>query len=277
MADDLEIKILAANIKYHSALAKTYDAKQPHFLPENQARIDGILARLAAKTGGESLLDLGCGTGFIINIAKKYFRRIVGVDITQDMLDLVDTGGALVKVYKADTKDLTFLPAESFDVCTGYSFFHHLFDLKPTLLQAYRCLRPGGILYIDQDPNYHYWRLMKAIKDHRDLSGIVSREIRSVLNIPEELADGTNLSTVDVSMAEFQKVEKGGLDPDKVAGLMESVGFSAVQYRYEWFLGQGKVFHQQPPEEARVIEAYLREALPATRNLFKYISFYAQK
>jgi ubiquinone/menaquinone biosynthesis C-methylase UbiE len=269
-------KVLKANITYHSALAETYDAKQPHYRPENVIRVEGILAHMAAKTGGGSLIDLGCGTGFIINIAKKYFRRVVGVDITPVMLDLVDMSEAQVERCLADTDNMPFRD-NKFDVCTAYGFLHHLHDLRPTLSEAYRCLRPGGIFFADQDPNYYYWRLMNSLKEEGDLTGIIQREVRSIVDVSADIAKETGLSLEDISFAEFQKVEKGGIDPEQVVSLMQELGFCSVTYRYEWFLGQGKVHHQQSAKEAQVIENFLREILPATRHLFKYLSFFAGK
>ncbi|MDM8560807.1 class I SAM-dependent methyltransferase [Candidatus Parabeggiatoa sp. HSG14] len=272
-----EVKqVLEANIAFHSALADTYNADQPHFKSENINRVEHLLADMAAKTGGGSLLDLGCGTGFIIDIAKKYFQRVVGVDITQAMLNQVDTSDSQVELYLADTGNVP-LPDNEFDVCTAYGFLHHLHDLRPTLNEAYRCLRPGGLFFSELDPNYYYWWLMDNLKDRNDLTGIVEREVRSVVSISEDVATNIGLSPEIVSLAEFQKVKKGGFEADKITSLMKEIGFCSINYRYEWFLGQGKVFHQQSVTDAQVIEEFLREALPATRHLFKYISFYAER
>jgi ubiquinone/menaquinone biosynthesis C-methylase UbiE len=269
-------KVLRANIAYHSALAKTYDLKQPHYKPENVTRVDRILAGIGAKTGGGSLIDLGCGTGFITNIAKKYFRFVVGVDITPMMLKLVDPRDGQIGRCLAETDHMPFHDNE-FDACTAYGFLHHLHDLRLTLREAYRCLRPGGILFSDQDPNYYYWRLMDSLKERSDLTEIIQREVRSVVYVSEDIAKETGLSIEEISLAEFQKVAKGGFDPDRVVALMEEMGFRSVKYRYEWFLGQGRLHHQQSAEEVRVIENFLREALPATCHLFKYLSFFAEK
>ncbi len=272
----LEKKILQANIDYHAELAATYDEKQPHYLPENQARVETIIADLAAKSGGNRLLDLGCGTGFVINIAKKYFKQVVGVDITQAMLDRVDRSSGNVDVYLSPTEDISFLENNTFDVCTGYGFLHHLFDLTPTLREAYRCLRSGGYFYSDQDPNLHYWQLMHSLNGRSDLTGFVAREYHSVVKLVEEFED-TNLQSETIQFAEFQKVERGGLDPDQVVSILKEIGFTAAWAHYEWFLGQGKVLHQQSESDAEVIESFLREALPATRSYFKYVAFFAQK
>jgi len=269
-------KVLKANIAYHSALAETYDAKQPHYKPENLARVERILANMAARTGGGSLLDLGCGTGFIMNMAKGYFRRVIGVDITPVMLKRVDTSGGHIERCLAETDCMPFRENE-FDACTAYGFLHHLYDLRVTLGEVYRCLRPGGVFFTDQDPNYFYWWLMESLKKQGDLTEVVQTEVTSVVFVAEAIANETGLSLEDVSLAEFQKVKRGGLDPDRIVSLMEELGFCSVQYRYEWFLGEGKVTHQQSKNEAQIIETFLRGMLPATRHLFKYVSFTAEK
>lgn len=269
-------KVLDANIKYHSVLADDYDATQPHFKSENVQRVEQILARMAEQNGGGSLLDVGCGTGFIINIAKKYFDRVVGVDATQAMLDRVDTSGGNVELHLADTSDIP-LPDGEFDACTAYSFLHHLYDLRPTLAEAFRCLRFGGRFYSDQDPNYHFWQLMMTIRDRGDLPASVDREVKSVVNISDDIASEKPISSDDISMAEYQKVMKGGFDVDLVTQVIRDVGFQSIEPRYEWFLAQGKVLHQQSADDVETIETFLRSSLPATRHLFKYVAFHAVK
>ncbi|MBN1306084.1 MAG: class I SAM-dependent methyltransferase [Anaerolineales bacterium] len=277
MKDKLEKDVIKANIAYHTALADSYDKDQPHFMSENVARVDAILAELARKTGGGSLLDLGCGTGFIVDIAKKYFDRIVGVDITPAMLSHVEVEKGKIEVYEADTSDLSFLEEESFDVCTAYSFLHHLLDFEPTLHQAYRCLKPGGKFYADQDPNCHYWQLITGIEMQDSLADILKREIRYVVDSLEEAVAETGLTIEEAALAEYHDVSKGGIDGEEMVGLLKNIGFGSATCRYEWFLGQGYVIHQHSPEMAAAMEAYLREILPASRHLFKYQALFAEK
>ncbi|MHB8693425.1 MAG: class I SAM-dependent methyltransferase [Solirubrobacteraceae bacterium] len=256
-------------------MAADYDRTQPHYRPENVARVTETLRQLAEITGGGSLLDLGCGTGFILNLAKPFFRRVVGVDITQAMLDRVDRSGGNVELWHGRTEELPY-EIDEFDVCTAYSYLHHLVDLRPTLSEAARCLRDGGRFFSDQDPNRAFWGLMTDLAD-AEVAGFVAREVAAVRDTVEDAAAEVAVRPEEVALAEYQKVYGGGLDPQAVRATLLASGFRTAEPRYEWFLGQGKVLHEQGPGHAEVVEAYLREALPASRPFFKYVSFFATK
>ena len=89
-------KVISANQTLHTVLASSYNETEPHFRPENVAHVDRQLKKIANATNARRLLDLGCGTGFIINIAKKYVKEIDGVDVTEAMLQRVDRSGDAV-------------------------------------------------------------------------------------------------------------------------------------------------------------------------------------
>lgn len=272
-------QVLAANIKYHEVLADSYDATQPHFLPENVERVDRILRRLREQSADQDplLVDLGTGTGFIVNIAKRYFRRVVGVDATSAMLERVDRRGADIQLHVSRTESMPFLESNTVSVVTGYSFAHHLFELRPTLAEAYRVLRQGGHLYIDQDPNRSYWEFMNGLKDREDLPPLVRRERESIVSVVDELSHEFGLSAETVKLAEFQKVHGGGIDGLAFRSLLEDVGFRRVEVRYQWYLGEGSVRRTRGEQEQGAIGVYLRSLLPATCHLFKYIAFFAEK
>jgi len=65
--------VIAANVRLHTAAADRYK-DEPHYRPESRARIREIISSLQQETRGESLLDLGCGMGFIIDIARDFFK-----------------------------------------------------------------------------------------------------------------------------------------------------------------------------------------------------------
>jgi hypothetical protein len=55
------------------------------------------------------------------------------------------------------------------------------------------------------------------------------------------------------------------------------VGFSRVDVTYEWFGGQGKILHGVSAAAAAHVDDYLRQALPLSRGLYKYLRFRAVK
>ena len=46
---------------------------------------------------------------------------------------------------------------------------------------------------------------------------------------------------------------------------------------YKWYAGQGKVLHGVSAEAAATVDRYLRDALPLSRGLYKYLQFNAVK
>src|SRR5215472_1362916 len=142
-----------ANILVHSRMAAGYNEREPHFRPENRESVRRVL-------------DL--------------FDEIRGVDITPAMLARVPAA-ANVRVQEADASELPF-PAERFDVVTAYSFFHHLQNMAQVAAEAFRVLRPGGALYVDLEPNRHFWEVVLAARSIVDsaTSRLARDEVESV-------------------------------------------------------------------------------------------------
>jgi ubiquinone/menaquinone biosynthesis C-methylase UbiE len=266
-----EREIRRANIIYHTKLADTYNKKQPCYKPENISRV----RKNIEEWPGNYLLDIGCGTGFIIDIANKYFDYCIGLDITKAMLKKIDLSSGNVMIQLADCSKLPFRN-EVFDVCTAYGFLHHLLSLKQTFKEVSRCLKKGGIFYADQDPNYYFWEEIKNLKND-DYSDILTKEIASIQNVCNKLKDEFDLDPKITSLAEYQKIARGGMKEEVITRLLTEVGFSTIKFEYQWFLGEAHVIHNISPKFAELIEKHLKECLPVSKNLFKYFSFVAIK
>jgi predicted TPR repeat methyltransferase len=135
--------------------------------------VDRQLRKVFGATNARRLLDLGCGTGFIINIAKKYVKAIDGVDVTEAMLTRVDrSGDAVIRLHIADSGSFSVTEG-SYDVVTAYSFLHHLYDIEPTLRNAAKALRPGGKFYADLEPNFYFWRAISDLNPNGQYDSVV--------------------------------------------------------------------------------------------------------
>ena len=100
-----------------------------------------------------AVLDLGCGYGESINHVRC--GRKYGMDLNPESRDRLAPG---VTLLPQDCSLPWQLPDASLDVVFTSNFFEHLPDkagLRATILEAARCLRPGGRI-IALGPNIKY-------------------------------------------------------------------------------------------------------------------------
>jgi ubiquinone/menaquinone biosynthesis C-methylase UbiE len=276
-------EVIKANIALHSKMADDYSTCEPHFRPENINKVEAKLQQLFTETNAKNLLDLGCGTGFIINIAKKYVQHIDGVDVTQAMMDKVDkSGSAVINLHNHDTGSFAATPG-FYDVVTGYSFLHHLYDVRPTLQTAFTALKDGGKLYCDLDPNYYYWEGINKLERNGTYDPLVSREIEMVTYKDEDIEKNFGVSKDTFNNAEFGKNINGGFKEEELVAQIKGVGFSEVTVFYYWYLGQAALINdtwgtkEERIKYADVMDGVLQRSLPVSRNLYKYMGFIATK
>ena len=273
-------RVIAANIAVHSAMAESYATNEPHFRPENQAKVGRKLARLREATGPR-LLDVGCGTGFITTLARDLFDEIYGIDVTQAMLDRVDVSSGNITLHRCEAESMPFDDG-SFDAVSAYAFLHHLEDYRVVLREMCRVLRPGGRAYVDLEPNQRFWRAMveaDELAKHGRVqpSNVVRREIDSVLHTDLRVQREFGIEADVFNQAEYTKSILGGIDPLAFATEAHEAGFSECEVIPEWFLGQGRVMHEQSFRDAELIENFLRTAAPVSLSLFKYLEFSLRK
>lgn len=126
-------------------LKKVYDLATPRILQYLQAELGYALEHIS---GGDLVLDLGCGYGRQLPEMCKKAGFVVGIDSSADSLSL---GMEFLKdvrncvLVRMNARDLEF-PDESFNVVTclqnGISAFH--VDQHDLIREAIRVTRPGG-------------------------------------------------------------------------------------------------------------------------------------
>jgi ArsR family transcriptional regulator len=110
-----------------------------------------LLAALPARPG--RLLDIGTGTGRLLEIAAPHVDTALGVDASREMLALArarlaERGLAgRCAVRQADMYRLP-LPDHGFDVVALQMVLHYAEDPAAALAEAARVLKPGGLLLV---------------------------------------------------------------------------------------------------------------------------------
>ena len=119
-----------------------------------------------------SLLDLGTGTGRILEMFGPELERGLGIDLSLDMLllarDRLERAGLRhCSVRQGDIYDLA-VPANSFDVVIIHQVLHFLDDGARAIREAARVLSPGGrLLVVDFAP--HDLEFLREEHAHRRL------------------------------------------------------------------------------------------------------------
>ena len=132
---------------------------------------EAVRAALADKPI-RALLDLGTGTGRMLELFAPDIERGIGLDLSLDMLALarerLDRAGLKhCNVRHGDIYDLA-LPRDSFDVVIIHQVLHFLDDSARAIREAARVLRPSGrLLVIDFAP--HDLEFLREQHAHRRL------------------------------------------------------------------------------------------------------------
>jgi FAD/FMN-containing dehydrogenase/SAM-dependent methyltransferase len=141
----------------------------------NQPLFEAVLD--AAQVGpGTRLLDVGCGSGLTLVLARQRGAAPAGLDISPGLLQV-----ACDRLPDADLRegDLEFLPFgdAAFDAVTGINAFQFAGDPRRALAEAARVTRPGG-------------RVVASLFAAPERSqGTVVHEAMSALIPPEQAAD----------------------------------------------------------------------------------------
>lgn len=135
-------------------------------------RVEAVLQQLFAARRPSSLLDIGTGTGRILELLAPHVREGLGVDISRDMLSVARAHldrGALrhCSVRQADMYRLPIADA-SFAAVTLHQVLHFADDPLRVLAEARRVLEPGGLLVV-VDLDAHQREELRSQRRHRRL------------------------------------------------------------------------------------------------------------
>ena len=134
--------------------------------------VEAAIRKLLLERPFRSLLDLGTGTGRILEMFSPDIERGLGIDLSHDMLAfarsrLDHAGIKNCSVRQGDIFDLA-VPRDSFDAVIIHQVLHFLDDGARAIREAARVLRPQGrLLVVDFAP--HEFEFLRDEYAHRRL------------------------------------------------------------------------------------------------------------
>jgi len=160
----------AAAMTYFSANAANWD--QLRSLHVSEDLVEAAMQRLVGKAPVGLFLDLGTGTGRVLQLFAPLAEQAVGIDQSRDMLAVARANLELAHERRAQVRqgDIMALPFHSgaADLITIHQVLHYLDDPARALHEAARVLAPGGrLLIVDFAP--HELEFLREEHAHRRL------------------------------------------------------------------------------------------------------------
>ena len=155
---------------YFAANAENWDAIRALHIPEK--RIEQEMRRLAGDARCELLVDLGTGTGRMLEVFADRARRAVGFDVSPDMLTIArvrldDMKARCFQVRQGDIHDVALEDGVA-DIVILHHVLHFLDNPQRAVAEAARILAAGGRLLI-ADFLPHDLEFLRADHAHRRL------------------------------------------------------------------------------------------------------------
>lgn len=134
-----------ANREYYDAFSKGYERIRGENDPGGYHELlDRLEAGYVERFGlGRDVLEVGCGTGLVLERISKFARSAKGVDLSPGMLEKAKARG--LDVVEGSATDLPF-PDQAFDLTCSFKVLPHVPDIDKALSEMARVLRPSGVL-----------------------------------------------------------------------------------------------------------------------------------
>lgn len=218
--NNLEIQVKKANKDFYDIVGADYE-KIDGRRTEPLTRYAAVqLKMISRNTDADSILDLGCGSGFISRVAKNYFKQRYALDISFKMIKLIDD-----KTLLKMTADSDLIPIKEgqFSSVVAFALLHHCYSYENMFVEIYRVLKRGGIFYSDHDMDSLFFKRFRPfLKLYRRINNTRKHYLSKI----------SQLSENTYRCSEFHQE---GIHSGKIESMLKKIGFQEVKIQYHWF------------------------------------------
>ena len=162
----------ALSRKHFDRQAAKYGQRDTYYYSQNGKISCRDIAQQLQGVPYKALLDVGCGTGFLIDmLAEQKSASYCGLDLSDEMIRVAREKAIPGAEFIVGSADKLPYPDEAFDIVACSQSFHHYPYPEKAMREAKRVLKRGG-LYILSDTgiggigawidNHILFKLMKS-------------------------------------------------------------------------------------------------------------------
>ena len=166
-------------------------------------KVAEAIQRAIPLAGTMQVLEYGCGTGLVSRAISPHVSKILAIDTSPRMLEVLRNKAGEEKIGNIKTlaHDLTQhpLPDKDFDLVMSSMTLHHIPDIEALLPRFLATLKPGGYLavadLVTEDGSFH--------EDNTGVAhqGINPEAVRTIL---------AKNGGLDIGVQEIHTIEKPG-------------------------------------------------------------------
>jgi ubiquinone/menaquinone biosynthesis C-methylase UbiE/DNA-binding transcriptional ArsR family regulator len=167
----------ASAAAYFERVAPQWDRIRSLYVAETA--VEAAVRKAAGDGPFDRVVDLGTGSGRMLTLLGANARRLTGLDLSHNMLNIARSNVAEAGLDNVELRHgdifATRLPAGSADLVLVHQVLHYLVDPHAAVVEAARLVSPGGRLLI-VDFAQHELEHLRAEHQHRRL-GFAAEEI----------------------------------------------------------------------------------------------------
>ncbi|WP_194894497.1 class I SAM-dependent methyltransferase [Catenulispora pinisilvae] len=208
--------------EFYAALT---DVDAPH-----TAALITAMVYLHGPAGASSVLDIGCGTGAVLEELAKHYPTAVGVDLLPGMVEVASARRAMLDVRQGDMRNVRL--RQMFDVvaCVGNALAYMVSpeDTAAAFTTFAEHCPPGGLLLVQtlmETPELGVVKTTPVFAGDRAAVATITYNLDPV--------DGTLVMTRSWAFAGGETavdvIRRRALTPDELVGFAISAGFRSIE------------------------------------------------
>jgi 2-polyprenyl-3-methyl-5-hydroxy-6-metoxy-1,4-benzoquinol methylase len=145
--------VFCSRIPSQKELEEHYGAypRNEYYSPITRLRYRELLTEFEPYRKTNKILDVGCGTGFFLEVAKEMGWEVYGTEFADNAVEICRNKGIIMQTGPLKAENYS---SEMFDIITSFEVLEHINNPIEEVTNIHKILRKGGLVYLTT-PNFN--------------------------------------------------------------------------------------------------------------------------